>query len=478
MTKILFLQNIAYEYFGVMWLSTALKRAGHDCSILMEGYDKDVVKSAIKSDADIIAFSCTTGLHKWAFKISKELKEKTDKLILFGGPHPTYFPEMVDNPDIDIICLGEGEGAIVELADKLEKKQDITKISNLWVKKDGKLYKNEIRNLTENLDDLGKPDREIYYEKYDYLRNNPRKPFFASKGCPFNCTFCFNHAFMKLYKGKGKVVRRRTVKSVIDEIKEVKSKYPLGTVYFQDDTFILNPKWVKEFVKIYKKEIGLPFVCLIRADLANEEIIKDLKYGGCDQVFFGVESGNEFIRNKILKKGVTNKQIIYTAKLLRKYKIKLKTYNMLGLPGETLENAFETVHLNSKIKANYVWCSLLQPYPKTEIYDRLKKAGEIKFSPDDVTHSLFYSLFSDTKVTHKKEIINLQRLFFYAVKFPRLEPVIRRLIKFKPNKLFDALFWLGHAYVWTQSENLKFFESVRFGLKNVGIFSYSKKKKF
>jgi len=409
-------------------------------------------------------------LHKWVLEIADKIKAKTNKIILLGGPHPTFFPEIINRPPVDIICIGEGEGAIVDLADRLEKKQDITKIKNLWVKKNGKVYKNDLRPLVKDLDSFGPPDREIYYKKYSFLKNNPRKPFFTARGCPYSCTFCFNHSFMKLYRGKGKLVRHREIRSVIQEIKNVKKKYPLKTVYFQDDTFILDTTWVKKFVEVYKKEIRLPFICMVRANLVNEEIIKCLKDSGCEQVFFGIESGNESIREKILKKGITNEQILATGRLLKKYKIRFKTYNMLGLPGETLENAFETVYINRKIKTDYPWCSLLQPYPKTEIYENLIESNIMlkELSPDDISQSFFL----DTKISHQKEIINLQKLFFYAVKFPSLEPLIRKLIKVRPNKLFDIAFLTSYAYVYIKSEKLNILSTLIFGVKSVKSFFY------
>lgn len=474
MTKILFLQNVLIEHTGIMYLSEALKRARHDCDLLVQSYEKDIIKSAINSDADIIAFSCTTscahgwGMHNWALGIANELKKRTNKIILFGGPHATFFPELINKPQVDIICLGEGEEAIVELANKLQHGKDITKIKNLWVKKNGKIYKNPLRPLVENLDNLGYPDREIYYKKYSYLRNSLTKRFMTSRGCPNSCAFCYNTPLRKMYKGKGKFLRRRTVEHVINEIKQVKIKYPLKNVIFFDDIFILDSHWIKKFIKVYKMEINLPFTCLIEVNLANEEIIRDLYKGGCKQVIFGIESGNDFLRNKILKKEVSKKQIIKIGKLLKKYKIKFKTYNIFGLPGETLENAWETVHINQKIKPDCFWCSLLQPLPKTEIYNYLLKNEFItgNFSSENIN----VSCFSDSKMTDKREIINLHRLFFYAVKFPFLEPLIRKLIRFKPNKLFYIMSWAAFAYMEIRVKDLKIFDLLIFGLKNKELY--------
>jgi len=470
MTKVLFLQNVLVEHTGTMYLSTALKRAGHDCDLLVQSYENDIIKSAVSSDADIIAFSCTTscahgwGMHNWALRVAEELKKRTSKITLFGGPHATFFPEIINKPQVDIVCLGEGEEAIVELADKLQHGEDITKIKNLWVKKEGRVYKNPIRPLVENLDCLGYPDREVYYKKYGYLKNSLTKRFMASRGCPYNCAYCFNTPFRKLYKDKGKFLRRRTVEHIINEIKQVKTEYPLKNVLFIDDVFVLDPHWVKRFTEAYKSEINLPFTCLIEISLANEDIIRDLHNGGCKQVIFGIESGNDFLRNKILKKSISKKQIIKTARLLKKYKIRFKTYSIFGLPEETLENAWETVHINQKIKADYLLCSLLQPIPKTEIYNYLSKNGFISGNISSENQDI--SCFPDSKVTDKREIINLQRLFFYAVKFPSLEPLIRKLIRLKPNKIFDIVSWIAYAYVDIRVKDLKIFDLLIFGLRN------------
>ena len=266
------------------------------------------------------------------------------------------------------------------------------------------------------------------------------------------------------------MVRRRSVGHVINEIKEVRKKYPLKAVFFQDDTFILHKEWVKEFMNKYKKEIRIPFLCLIRADLVDEGMVRCLKEGGCVTVFFGIESGNEVIRNDVLKKRISNAQIIRAGQLLRKYRIKFKTYNVLGFPGETVETAFETVHLNQKVKSDYPWCALLQPYPRTEIYEQLKAQHMIpaQFSLDDI-HTSF---FLDTVVVKDKELVNLQKLFFYAVKFPIMEPLIKKLIKLKPNKFFELAFLASYAYVYIRSESLGVFATIWFGLKHLKTFFY------
>lgn len=473
MTKVIFLHNLVYEHMGPMYLSAILKRNNHDCDVFIQGYDGDIVEKTIEAKPDLVAFSCTTGQHKWASKIAKKIKEKYQVLIMMGGPHPTYFPEVINDSNIDIICRGEGEYAFLELANALRDKKNITRIKNLWVKKGGKIYKNNLRPLNQNLDELPFPDRTLYYAKYNFLKKNPRKSFLTTRGCPFDCTFCHNHSLKKIYGDKRHYVRRRSVEKVIEEILEVKSKYPLEVVYLMDDTFILDHAWVKKFLKLYKEKVKLPFTCLVRAGLITGDLIKKMSLAGCKRTFFSIETGNEHLRNKILKKGITNKQIIYAAKLMKKYKIKFKGYNMLGLPGETLEDAFLTIKLNRKIKTDYPVCTILQPYPQTELYEYLLKNGYLgeSFSPDGFTQS-YFGLNQQMKV--KEEILNLHKFFFYAVKFPWLDPIIKQLIKLPPNKMFDFIFLTGFAYIHIGSEKQNILRTLWFGIKSSINFFFHK----
>ena len=468
MVKILFLQDILYEHIGIMYLSRQLKSNGHKCEVLVESEEEDFIKKIITKKPDIIAFSAMTGMHKWCLKLSNYLRKHLNSLIIMGGPHPTFFPSVIENDSIDMICRGEGEEAIVELSNNLRDKRSLLKIKNLWIKdKEGRIHKNDVRNLVKNLDNYQFPDREIYYHRYPYLRKKSVKPFFIARGCPYDCTFCFNHAFKEIYSCKGPFLRNRSIDNVLNEIKNVKRKYGLKKVYFQDDTFILFKNWMKEFLVRYKKEINLPFICLARADQLDEELVKLMKEANCICVFFGIETGNEKLREEVLKKRVTNKQIINSGKLLKKYKIRFKTYNMLGLPGESLENAIETVNINIKIKTDYPWCSILQPYPGTKIADYMisKKMINKNFNVDDMEEFFFDK--SMIKTQEAKEIDNLQKLFFYSVKFPILKPLIKKLIKLPPNIAFEVLFWIGYAYVYIGSERLNPIKTLFFGAKNL-----------
>ncbi len=369
MANALFIQDIEYDYLGIMYIAAVIKDKGHNCEVLIEHNPGKIAAYSIKNRFDIFAFSTMSGTHHWALVAASKLKNVFPKIpIIFGGVHPTYFPEIINEEPVDIICRGEGEYAMLDLMDALDLKLNYSDIPNLWIKRGNEIIKNEPRNLIDDLDILPFPDRELYYNKYSKLRNNKIKYFMASRGCPYNCTFCFNKRLKEFYKGKGKYIRFRSQENILEEIDYVKKNYPLKTIQFEDDVFIMKREWINKFLdEFQKRDYNISFWCLVRADLLDEELAKKLKLSGCKTVWFGLESGNREIRQKILKKDLTDKQIINAAELLMKYNIKFRAYCMIGIPGETTENAFETIELNVKIKTPYPWPSIFVPYSKSEI---------------------------------------------------------------------------------------------------------------
>jgi len=475
MVKIAFIQQGIYESLGVMYLSSYLKKGGHEIRVFIDSAEKELADKLKAYNPEIVCFSVISGTHLWTYQKAAEVKKiLPHSLILLGGPHATFFPESIANKNIDIICVGEGEEAMLELANAFPDREKIKQIANLYVKIDGQIYKNNVRSFIDNLDLFPFPDRGIYYQ-YPVLRDAKRKTFLTTRGCPYNCSFCFNHQFRKIYQGKGQPVRIRSADNVIAEILAVKEKYGLESVFIQDDTFILNKLWLNDFLKKYKEQVNLPFTCLVRADLTDEDVVIWLKKAGCVGVQFGIESGDEEIRNKILRKNLTDEQIIKAAGWYKQHGIKFKTYNILGLPYESLESAFKTVELNARIKADLPWASILIPYPKTDIAEMMRAQGMI---PENYNINDVESSFFDKKVKTKKEemILNLQRLFFWSVKFPLIFPLVKKIIKFPPNFIFDGLFYLGELYVYKISENVGWMTSIKMGYNFVKLNLLKSKK--
>lgn len=466
--KIAFIQDLTFEYLGIMSIAAFLKKNGHKAEIFIADREKDLKSAVAEFNPDIIGFPAFTGSHLWGLKTASMLKKELGKMIILGGPHPTFYPEVINAKSIDIICRGESEYAILDLLNALRDKKPIRRIKNLWVKENGKIYQNDVRPLIGNLDELPFCDRSIY-DRYPVLRNNQLKNFMTARGCPFNCSYCNNPVLKKLYLGKGVYSRVRSPEHIIEEILEVKNKYPLKTVDFADDTFTLNHLWLKKFLTLYRQKIKLPFICSIRVDTVNEKIIKELASSGCKVVYIGVESGNEKLRNQILNKNIYDKDIIKTASLLHKYNIKFITNNMMGLPDETLDDAFKTVELNAKIKTDYPWCSLYQPYPLTRLGDYSVRRGYLEeIKPDKFLPSFFVD--SILKMPEIDAMVNLQKLFYIGVKYPFTIFLLRLMVKLPLRPLYHLIFILTFGYRFMKSNQYNFWEMIGISLKYLGHY--------
>lgn len=468
MAKLLFLQNIEYEFLGPMYIAAHAAAGGHRVRMAM-GNDADSFDRVIREfSPDLLGFSTMTGSHCWARDVASKLKERHGVPNIFGGAHPTFFPEFIHEPDVDMLVRGEGEEAVREILDRIDTGSDFSNVPNLIVKlKDGSLRENPVRKLRSDLDDYPFPDRNLYDALEGHIDRRVRTVI-TSRGCPFHCTFCFEDSLRELYKGKGKFVRMRSISKVIEELKVLCSTTNVETVYFADDVFGVNRRWLYQFLEVYRREVGLPFICLARADLvaADTAYAQRLADGGCRAVFFGIESGNEEIRNRVLNKRLSNDQIILAAECLHAAGIPFRTYNIVGLPDETLEDAFATLRLNIAVRADYPWCSVFMPFPGTALTEYAFERGYLDHAFE--FDSLSKSFFSDSKLRMPDidRIANLQKFFQTAVLWPWTLPLICRLIKLSPNPMFDMWFGLVYFLIYVRSEQKTFWRTLRFALRN------------
>jgi radical SAM superfamily enzyme YgiQ (UPF0313 family) len=354
---------------------------------------------------------------------------------------------MIEHEGVDGLCIGEGEYATLDLMNALHRNGGgggLTRldIPNWWLRVDGDVVHNPLRPLLSGaeLDDLPLADRELLYSAHLHSRRTRIKPFITGRGCPYDCAFCFNKAYSDLYGGGGRRFRRRSVESVIGELKQVTSRHDVRFVQFLDDTFILQDKWLHAFMARYRAEIGLPFWCQVRANLVTEEKAALLRQAGCVSVSFGIEAGHDRLRNAILNRNMSREQILGAAETLHRHGIAIMTNNMLGLPTGSLETGMETLDLNIQCRPAYANVFLFQPYPKTALGEWAYKEGWMSGSFDEL--SGFVS--RDTVIRfdregEKRQVENLQKLFAIGVEFPWLLPVIRRLIRLPGGHAF----WLA-----------------------------------
>jgi len=441
--KVLFIYEYEYvEPLGIMALSAFLKQNSIDCDFIDLAFEKNLVNAVEKINPDVIAYSLITGKHQFFQKINNELKQKFRFFSVFGGPHPTFFPEFIHEQGVDAICRGEGEQPLLELVRALELRSDYLHIKNLWLKKGEEIVKNDLRGILP-IENLSVPDRELIH-KYAHYRKKKIRFVITSRGCPYSCTYCFNNGLKKIYRSE-KLVRQLTVDKTISDLLYIKDKYHPKRFKFIDDIFTLNKQWIVEFSEKYRQVIGLPFLAHVRANHIDEDVVKALKNAGCTLVEFGIESGSEHIRNDILKRNMTREQIIRVSLLFKKYGIKTLSFNIMGLPDETVENAIETVQLNIDAKIDYAWCGIFHPLPMTELTDYAISQGYYDGGQFLLKDYYIYKK-SELKMKNIDQLDRLHFLSSMAVAFPFTLPLIKLMIRIPLRQLYQTIYFIHRAY--------------------------------
>ncbi len=438
--RVLFiLKQIDYEPIGLMQMSAVLKAAGHEVRMAVAAAE-DVVQVARDWQPGILAYSVWTGGQRYYVELNRRIRAQVDAFSVVGGPHPTFFPEMIeDDPLIDGLCVGEGEGPLLDLADALAASAPYHGLPNWHFRHDGGIIRNPVRDAIPTLDTLPMLDRALIYDHDPVTARSPIKHFITGRGCPYDCTYCFNHAWAEIYHD-GRRVRRRSVDLVLDEIEGVRARWPLGFVVFLDDTFILQRGWIAEFAEKYPQRIGLPFFCNVRANLVKPDLVAQLRQAGCVSAGMGIETADDRLRNEILKRNMTREQIVGACRMLRDAGIAVLTTNMIGLPGGNLALDLETVKLNAECRPAFANAFLFQPYPRTELGEYAAREGLLAGDLHTIGASAWNSSVLKFPPGEKRQIENLQKLFAITVEFPWLLPLTRRLLKL-PN---NPLFWLTH----------------------------------
>lgn len=422
---------------GIGYLSTYAKKAGHEIDLIQ--YKKENLLSKVRDyDPDILAYSVTTGKHTLYKQVDRELKESLlfNPQTVYGGPHVTFFPQFIWGDDIGV--RGEAFEAFPELLNRLDNKQEIGTMRNLALEG----LATPLRLLFDKTK-LLHPDRELMY-KYRENRDNPIKNVMCSHYCPAQCPYCYNIKYKQMYNLYGSDIR--PVPSVIDEIEQLR-QYPLELIFMQDDIFpIYKDEWLAEFCDQYKS-IGIPFHIQVRAEMITDDRIRQLKEVGLHGVTFAIESGNQKLRQEVLKRKMTDETILNASGIIHKYGIRLRTENMIGIPDETIETAMETIRLNIKCKPDIGWASLFQPYPGTDLHDKCLADGLF----DDANMDTLSNSFFDTYRIKSKDadkFIRLQKLFSLFVAYPQLLFLSKILIKLPLDRLYKWVYKRVKVYLY------------------------------
>ncbi len=372
---------------GIAYLAAVLRRSGHPCTIL----DMDPAGVAVsdlpallaKEEPGLVGVSFMTPQADYAKEILAAARRALPRAyVVAGGVHPTVLPEEVLGYDgVDAVVIGEGEQTLVELVGRIAAgTRSLEGVAGLaWKGSDGSVGRSDARALVPDLDAIPFPAWDEL-RRYSYTDipvhlgvEVPVFPIITARGCPFQCSFCDEGAIW------GRRVRFRTVPNVLDEIEWLYREFEARHFNVLDDTFTLRPKRVLEFCEGLRSR-GLRDVewrCTGKVNTVNLPMLSAMRQAGCTLVGYGVESSDlQVLKN--LRKRQTLDQVRQAFRATHQAGLLSFALCMVGSPGETLASVDHTIEFLKEIGADFATCTILTPYPGSELYDVYRRQGWIR----------------------------------------------------------------------------------------------------
>lgn len=410
---------------GLGYLGSVLRKNGHRVNIIdcvNKGLDNDDLLSHIKNGRyDAVGFKVFTKDLNSVREAAQRIKEFNKNIItIAGGPHPSCSPKQTLEyiKDLDFTIFGEGENALTALIENTQESPDmsdkLSRVNNLAWRNKGDIILNE-KEICEDLDNLPFPAWDLLNPN-EYppapqgfmLKSFPTAPIMATRGCPFDCSFCCG----KLITGKK--LRYRSPDNLINEIRYLHDNFGVSEVHFEDDNFTMRKDYVLE---VCSKINQLPFKLYwalpqgVRLSTLDRELLEEMKNAGCYSFSLGIESGSQNVLNS-MKKMQTLDGVYEKVKLINDVGINTMGFFILGYPTETVKDAEETISFSQKLPLTYASFNIFKPYPGTPIYDELKTQGKLgnldwnTFDYDKVSWSSGFMNPEEVKSLQKKATLS------------------------------------------------------------------------
>ena len=394
---------------GLRYVSSYLKAAGHDVEMILMSSKRataraDFSEPALEAfverirDADLIGMSLMTNTFHRARVLTQRIRDAGIKTpIIWGGTHPTVAPvESLEIPDM--ICVGEGEEPMLQLAERLQAGKDPTDIGSLGFRAGGPFgnrttVRNAVQNLELELDDYPFPDYELETHwvaaKDGLVQAHPdnlrgtlhRLRIETTRGCPYPCTFCNNAALIKIYRGKGAWVRKRSADNVIAEIRQAQRCFPtLEAVNIVDDLFFVRSEdEIEDFAVKYKAQVNLPFELDAFPNTITDAKVRSLTRVPISLISMGIQSGSQDTLKNIYNRPTPIEKIIAGIDIFKRYRIRAEYHYIISNPYEPDKNVIETMRF---IASHHKGRAILRVfplmfYPGTPLYDRARADGLI-----------------------------------------------------------------------------------------------------
>jgi radical SAM superfamily enzyme YgiQ (UPF0313 family) len=454
--------------FGLRTISAYLKQNGHQTRMIfipdplgdnllygVKRYEDRVLEEVVSlcKGSDLIGITLMTNFFDGAVQVTERIKRELRSPVIWGGVHPTIRPEE-SLEHADLVCVGDGEEALLELVERMAARQNYSSTANIWMKADGRIIKNPVRPLKSNLDEYPLPDYSL--DDHHVLFEGQVRPLteeltrqflergtvshylhktgyqtMTGRGCPHKCTYCINDAIKSIYGSQG-YLRWRSTDHVMQELLWVKEHMPyVGFVWISDDAFFArNTAALQEFCRVYKEKIGLPFSCLASPLTVNEEKMALLVDAGMIYVQMGIQTGSAKIQELFNRKTMSNDKVMQAVRIINKYKDRMfpPSYDfILDVPYETDQDVIESLKLIAQFPKPFQ----LQPfalvlYPGTKLHEMATRDGKV--------HDERKEVYAKSYTMREPNYLNLLMTLAKRGKFP--SPLLSILVS---SPLVDIL---------------------------------------
>jgi anaerobic magnesium-protoporphyrin IX monomethyl ester cyclase len=417
---------------GIADLSGCLKAHGHVTGLININEalydvpsDEQIVEQVRAWKPDFVAFSVMTQQYKYSLRLAKAIRAAMPQIpIGIGGVHCIMCTEEVKSDQFwDFIGVGECDEAFPQLINKLQAGDPTYwDVQNFCIRREDGSYKVNPIGRYPVLDELPPKDYEIFDLPHMLGRKNGWQSVLTSRGCPYRCTYCFNHEVTDRYLEDGGHARKSFLRHysfdrMIHELKELKKRHPyIETFIFDDDLFTLNKEYCADFAKRYADSgLNVPYVLNAHVQSFSEPIAKALSESPCMILKFGVESGSHELRKKVLERHMSNQQIIDAFDLCHQYGLHTSAFLMFGLPYETRAMMEETIDLMARIKPGRMRWAIFFPFPGTKSYTICKLGDLIDYRKMDAMDNYFCASCLKFDDATDLFIRKLQRTFHWYV---------------------------------------------------------------
>ncbi|OGV71882.1 MAG: hypothetical protein A3B82_01300 [Methylophilales bacterium RIFCSPHIGHO2_02_FULL_57_10] len=362
---------------GLASLAAVLLERGHHVKVgylTSEDQYGDIVKEVVDFQAGVVGFTTVETQFAYVQDLAACIKAKHACTTVVGGTAITLGPEAVLEPrsaSLDCGMRGECEHAFLELVEKVQRGEDYHGVNNLCYRhpQTGLLVVNPLNPQIEALETIPHPATAVF-EYQRIIDEHNLALFHFNRGCPYPCTYCAARVLGLQYGSMKESIRPRSVDSTIEEIKLTLEQYHVPSttlLMFTDDLFTLNKKWLYDFLARYEAEIARPFWCTARSNIVNPELFDRLKSAGCYKVMMSIESGNDFIRNQVMKRGISRKILFQSFEWAHQFDVKTCGVCIVGVPFETPETVEDSIATVAQLNPTDKGCNIFYPYKGTPL---------------------------------------------------------------------------------------------------------------